>query len=1127
MDSIDVNTTTIMINQILATPPPSETDSTIPVRDFTGVKINPELTEKEQESIKQILSEFWDCLAFSPDQIGHTDVITHRIDTGTHKPIHQRLRTRYSHEEKLVIEQQVKEMLDTGIIEPGFSNWSSNVVLAKKADGKWRFCVDFRKLNELTTLDPYPLPRILDILDSFSGSCYFSALDLIWGFWQVLNDPETKDRCSFSTENNQYIFNRMPFGLKNSPSTFQRMMDKVFMELRHNSLSVYLDDVIVFGPTLEIHNARLVKALICLRKAHLTLNPKKCNFGFTKLKILGHIIDRSGVKPNPAKIAAITSLKPPTTIKELRGFLGCIGYFRRFLKDFGLHAKVLNDLLKHDNIREWGEKEQLAFDTLKANLAVAPALAHYDHTKELIISTDACKIGVAAVLSQCDQSEVPNIGKKDLKTEVPIGFASKALRGAATRYPPVELEALAVLFAIKEFRPYIALRHFFIVTDHLSLVFLKTMKDPINTRVARWGLALADLTYTLIYRGGVHNQAPDYLSRHPNPFDKPINVDKITEIPTYSIPVIPDSKPLPRLDVSCKQNTNQPDSEEFELDIIYYQLKDDFCNYILNHLEDKTEYVLYEGLLCKEEAGRHRIVIPAILRGIIIDSYHANPTSGHLGLDKLYDKLKSRFFWPNMRENVKEYLLKCHSCRFHKIMKVKKPGFLHPINPFSQIKDLAPMSLLAMDLLGPFPVSNKGNRVIIVITDYATRFVATGALKSGSASDVAEFLVEDVVCKLGCFKYILSDNGLCFRSKLISELGRTLGFKQKFTSIFHPSCNGLVERFNATLARMLAAFVPDASFTEWDKFLAPVTFAHNTSLHATLKQIPFTLMFGRDAILPQDLNLALTSSSLPADHIRDRLNEAFKNARQSLEKRQSYDKDRHDSRKIEKEFFVGDKVVLEVPIRQKGVPDKLQPKVRGPYTIVANMGNGLSYIIEPCTGSGKKNRERVHVSNLHPYKDPLILFDPSTNPVPTDPINPFATQKPKPTKKVTFHNVPDSSDSESDSDVLPQNSHLPLDVSCTNNTDSITSNNNLDNNPAEVEELSKASSSSQIAERPNLTLKQPPPTPNPKLQQNTPKSTKVQKRPKVTLPKSNLPPRRSPRLAGFRSAINRISLLLE
>jgi len=310
------------------------------------------------------------------------------------------------------------------------------------------------------------------------------------------------------------------------------------------------------------------------------------------------------------------------------------------------------------------------------------------------------------------------------------------------------------------------------------------------------------------------------------------------------------------------------------------------------------------------------------------------------------------------------------------------------------------MSLLAMDLLGPFPPSTSGKRVIIVVTDYATRYVVTGALNSGSAMDVAEFLVERVICQLGCFRYILSDNGTCFRSKLMSELGKTLGFKQKFTSIFHPRCDGLVERFNFTLSRMLAAFIPDAGFNEWDKFLQPVTFAHNTSLHATLKEIPFTLMFARDAVLPQDLNLRLHCASLPADHIRDRIREAFAHARKALEARQSYDKGRHDVKHPERSFHPGDKVVLEVPIRAKGIPDKLQPKARGPYKIISRHPNRVTYVIETIK-RGKPERVTVHVSRLHPYQEPLEISDP-TNVEPTAAVG---GDEPIPIKRVTKKRV--------------------------------------------------------------------------------------------------------------------------
>ena len=375
-------------------------------------------------------------------------------------------------------------------------------------------------------------------------------------------------------------------------------------------------------------------------------------------------------------------------------------------------------------------------------------------------------------------------------------------------------------------------------------------------------------------------------------------------------------------------------------------------------------------------------MIPAVLRGILIESYHATPFGGHFGVNKMVSKMSERFYWPEMEACIKDYIKRCHFCNFHKLPPQRRMGFLSPINPFKALENPGIFSMVSIDLLGPFPESRAGNKMIAVLTDYCSRYVICGALEDGTAQEVAKFLVEKVICIYGCFRILLSDRGSCFRSRLLVEMGKVMGFKRKFTSSFHPQTNGLTERFNSTLAKMLAMFIGETGYEQWDAYLPHLTFAHNSSRHSTLGVLPYFLMFGREPILPMDLTFVRASPSLPLEGHKDRMREAFEMVRKNLEKRQEQNRESYDASKRDGGFEIGELVTYQVPIRKKGVPDKFQRKVRGPYRITNCLSN-LAYEIEPL--EGHKIRDTAHVSRLISYHRPQEIVDPAEEEVTQEP----------------------------------------------------------------------------------------------------------------------------------------------
>jgi len=958
--------------------------------------INPDIDEEGRNELLKILKEYWDVFAFNNKELTCTDKVTHSIDTGDSPPIRQRLWTRYSQAEKQVITEQVREMLDCGIIERAYSPWASNVILVKKPNGKWRFCVDYRQLNQVTKFQAYPIPRITDILDSLSGSSIFSLLDCVSGFWQIaMNTTDGSNlKTAFITHDGTYVFKRMPFGGKNGPQEFQRLMDETFNDMK-SEVGIYIDDITPHGKDIKQHNQRLKKILHRLREVHLKLMGPKCKFLLTEFRCLGYIVSGKGINIDPEKAKSISEMPAPKSLKQLRSFLGIINFYRKFIEKLAYKAAPLYDLTGAGKMSLWGPTHDQAFKDIKDLVLMAPTLHHFRDDLPVEVHTDACDYGVAAILVQIEE-RLTKTGKRR-RVEIPIQYVSRTLRKPESKWGTPEKEMLAGMYALTEFRPYLALRPFVIRTDHIALIQLKQSKDPIKTRIARWGLKLQEFECEIIHRPGKYNLLADALSR--NPYDKPLQTEDILDIPTFAIKI-----QKARVHTIAKRKTiNCENSDENiilepgilntlgkTVDISECQYTDEYCEDIRLHLENKPSFIVVDGILCKreEKTQQLRVVVPLVLRGLLIDLYHSTVWSGHLGQTKTIQKLKARFYWPKMDEDICNYINKCLSCNFHKVPRCKKPGYLHPINPYKVVNKLKVMDFVSTDLLGPFPVSEKGNRMIIIVTDYASRYVIGGALPNGTAEEVASFIFDKVICVFGMIRILLSDNGTCFRSKIMSELAKAISFKHSFTTPYNPSCNGLTERFNKTLATMLATGITGPSFTTWDKNIAASIFAYNTSIQDTIKEVPYYLMFGRDPLLPPDLDLALPTASLVADSLVYRLKKAQESARKALEKRQIQQKEIFDNKREPITIRIGDIVLYEVPIRVKGQPDKLQPKYKGLYKVIASHSD-LTYTIRHLTTS---KVETVSGRKLKKYEDGNVQESMDISSEETPILNPEPTQ---------------------------------------------------------------------------------------------------------------------------------------
>ena len=462
-----------------------------------------EVAPQYRKIVSKIIQDYNNLFAKKNSQLGCTDLVRHSIDTQGRGPIRQRP-YRHPRRHAIALQRQLMELKKAGIIIESTSAWAAPVVLVEKKNGELRICIDYRKLNSITKKDSFPMPRIDETLDKLHGKQFFTTLDLASGYYQIELDDDAKEKTAFVVENNLYHFTRMPFGVCNGPPTFQRLMNYVLRDVLGTKALVYLDDVIIFSDTLEDHEKDIREVFELIRQAKLKLKLEKCQFMQKSVNYLGHVITPEGIHPDPAKIEKIVNYKVPTSADEVRSFLGLIGYYRRFVPNFGSIAKPLTlkthkDLAKKKFI--WTEADQKAFEDLRNRLITPPILAYPDFEQKFLLFTDACDYGIGAVLSQVQNGK-----------EHPIAYASRQLKDAETRYHTTEKEALAIVYAIEHFKHYLQDKPFEVITDHAALQWLKNQKDG-KGRLGRWAIALAGVPYEIKYRPGRVHQNADCLSR--------------------------------------------------------------------------------------------------------------------------------------------------------------------------------------------------------------------------------------------------------------------------------------------------------------------------------------------------------------------------------------------------------------------------------------------------------------------------------------------------------------------------------------------------------------------------------------------------------------------------------------
>ena len=464
------------------------------------VKINPDLTSEQQEGVKQLLSEFQDIFSDVPSI---TNLGEHEINLTTAEPIRGKA---YSlpHAMRETLDREIDSMLTMGVIEPSTAAYASPVVMVKKPDGSTRVCVDYRRLNKITVFDPEPMPSAEEIFAKLSSDRYFSKFDLSKGYWQVPMREQDKDLTTFVCHRGLFRFTVMPFGLVNAPATFSRLMRRLLRNTQN--LDNYLDDVLTHNQTWCQHLNTLREFFHRIRQAKLTLRPTKCEIGETTVSFLGHELAEGCLKTRPEMVEKIRNATTPRTKKQLRSFLGLVGFYRRFIPNFATIAVPLTDATKKQSPNEinWDKAKLQAFQALKVYITNPPILRLPDVRRPFILQTDASNIGLGAILLQEDDSGI----------KYPVAFASRKLLPREVHYSTIERECLAIVWGVTKFQEYLYGAEFILETDHQPLQYLGKVQFQ-NGRLMRWALALQPYRFLLRAIHGRENVGADCLSRNP------------------------------------------------------------------------------------------------------------------------------------------------------------------------------------------------------------------------------------------------------------------------------------------------------------------------------------------------------------------------------------------------------------------------------------------------------------------------------------------------------------------------------------------------------------------------------------------------------------------------------------
>ena len=660
---------------------------------------------------------------------------------------------------------------------------------------------------------------------------------------------KSRPKSAFVSSFGKWEFKRHPFGLAQAPIYFQRLGNEVLLGLTF--AFGYLDDILVYIPDMETHLEYLRKLFIKLREADLKLKEVKCNFLKKHIQYLGHIVSGKGITPMPEKLVCIQEMPPPKTPKEVKQFLGLIGYYHKFVPRFSDLARPLNALTRKNLSFEWTPVCQESFELLKTSLKTEPILTYPDPNLPYVLFTDASKYAWACVLTQ---EKTHQIEEKEVKILHPITYMSGLFRGSQMNWACLTKEAYAIYMSIKKLAYYLEDADITLRSDHLLLKkFLA--KNTLISKVNNWAIEISPFCISFEYIKGIKNTLADTMSQLIN-IDPQIQQDSEPEGYEFGYYTF---DTLPTLEVSNIETTHDVMSNDesdpndnliglpLDTDTLFdLQQKDTFCANIIAQIEKgnviEGQLYLIQNKLLKRyvidgDKTYETIMLPRALTAQILKMAHDN--LGHNGNHWTYMLL----YWKGLKPSVTKHIQRCYQCQRQNKQVVKYATLHFDVATF-------PMQFISMDLIAEFhPPTTKGKRYALTVICMLTGYVFCIPLKTKTAEEVLQAYIDNVYTKFGGSIKILSDNGTEFKNKIFEQVAKELGVVYKlYTPPYHPASNGRIEGFHAFLKACISKHISPQ--LEWDDLVPLACAAYNFIPNEHSKESPFFLMFGRDPVLP-------------------------------------------------------------------------------------------------------------------------------------------------------------------------------------------------------------------------------------------------------------------------------------
>ena len=818
--------------------PASLTEDVEGVRDSSHVwKCGRGCSHEQRSRVVRLCESYWDRVwVWSVAQLPAVKRWAFRIPTKNAAPI-KRPKYRLSKMEWDYVDKWCEELHAAGVIRPSQSSYSIPVVCPPKKDddGNWtgiRVCLDARPLNSVTEQWAYPVPRIDDLLAKAVGKRMYSGFDAKSAFHQLPIAEEDRHKTAFWGSGQQWEWCRMAMGFKNASQAWQRVMDDALGDLPF--VAVYADDLCVFSGSegmseaevFEEHLRHLAIVFDRLAAAGIRLSPGKSRMCCTELPFLGHWVGQGGVWPQSSKVEAVAAMPSPTSVSQLRRFLGMVNYYARFIADIAVKRKPLTKLTGKMPWR-WGAEEESAFEQLKEDLTTAPVLRPPDWSRPFILHTDFSRDGLGAVLAQEDGEG----------HEYVVEYASRSCVGAEADYASYEGECLCILWACDRFRYYLFGRQFVVCTDHRPLEWL--MSTPrLKGKLARWAMRLSEYDFVVRYREGVRHLNADCLSRN---------------LPTTSVGGCGMAALQSEGGVVVNPRAREGPSAVKERRRLDPWTQPD----ILQRLREgrtargASRFSWRDDRLWFAEAGgRVREVLPPSSRDQTVEDVHVR--LGHVGRDRVYSVVSRDFYWPNMFADVARVCRACPTCdRLRQQPASEVQDRLVSRSPL----DLQPLPHHGMfyrwhlDLAGPFEASRRRNTYVLVMVEAASKWLELVAIPAKEARHVARAFFERILARFAAPAEVCTDGGSEFRGEL-DQLLAAHDIDHRVTSAYHPQANGQAERLVAWTKRHLVAYVAEHGRAEWDAALPRIELAYRITRQRSTRLSPYELVYGRPPVFP-------------------------------------------------------------------------------------------------------------------------------------------------------------------------------------------------------------------------------------------------------------------------------------